>query len=373
MNATLRLRVLFIVATLEAGGAERVVAMLAGAFAEESVDVTVLTLAGTGEDFFPVEFGVRRIGLGLLEGNPGLAGRARTTFSRLRAIRRVVAEERPDVVVSFVEVLNIITVLALMGTRTPVAVSERTVPWAHSIGPVRSTLRKLLYPRAAVVVVQTESVATWTRRFVDRARVVVLPNPVDVPPAFAAVEREPVVLALGRLSREKGFDLLVDAFGRIAGEFPDWTLRIGGEGIERDALERRVEALGLASRIELPGLLNAAAELERCGVFVLPSRFEGFPNALLEAMAHGVAVIAADAPAAPREIVHDEVGGLLVPCEDVGALSQALRRLLSSPADRERLGQGGRQRVTAFATPVVAARWLEVLSRVAADRGRAAL
>jgi glycosyltransferase involved in cell wall biosynthesis len=143
---------------------------------------------------------------------------------------------------------------------------------------------------------------------------------------------------MGRLSKEKGFDLLLEAFSRIAGAHLDWQLKILGDGPLRSELEEQAAKRGLTSRVEFTGVVaDPFPMLISADLFVMSSRYEGFGNALCEAMASGLAVISFDCPSGPREIVRNEVDGLLVPAEDVIALAAAMDRLMSNCQERMRL------------------------------------
>ena len=196
-----------------------------------------------------------------------------------------------------------------------------------------------------------------------------IPNAVpDVPlgPGDPTAHR---LIAAGRLAPQKGFDLLLEAFAGVAGRHPDWNLDIFGKGPLRGRLEQDVVDLGLGGQVCINAPTDRLGERMRAAsVFVLPSRYEGFPIVLLEALAAGLAVVSFDCPTGPREILTDEATGLLVPAEDVPALAAALDRIMTDESLRRRLAAAAPAAVLPYARQQVGRRWDELL----AGGGRAA-
>ena len=231
--------------------------------------------------------------------------------------------------------------------------------------------RRLLYPLSRALVVQTEPVAQWAREEVPSCEVAVIPNFVRSLPGGKPAERDTsLILSVGRLGIEKGHDLLIRAFAEAGGAQKGWHLTILGEGDERGNLERLAARLGLGGSVSLPGTVREPAEwMRRAAVFALPSRFEGFPNALLEAMACGCAVIAADCPSAPALIVRSGTNGLLVPAEHVTALSSGLERLMADEKLRMSLGAEARGVKEDYAQEAVMSRWDTLVEKVFSEGG----
>jgi glycosyltransferase involved in cell wall biosynthesis len=184
---------------------------------------------------------------------------------------------------------------------------------------------------------------------------------VKITPAFAGRKQ---LMAMGRLSHEKGFDLLLQAFARLAPHHPDWDLTIWGEGALKEQLMQQRDDLALTDRVSIPGPTRSPREqLAASDIFVLSSRHEGFPNALCEAMASGLPAVSFDCKFGPGSIIRDNVDGLLVPTGDVDALVTALDRLMSDEALRDRLGAEAVSIVDRYSLANVAAQWEALLKR----------
>ncbi|WP_309730543.1 glycosyltransferase, partial [Chamaesiphon sp. OTE_75_metabat_556] len=163
----------------------------------------------------------------------------------------------------------------------------------------------------------------------------------------------------------KGFDLLLKAFHQIHDRHPDWQLTILGEGEIRAELEDLRSQLQLTDRVHLPGAVhNVPDYLHQAALFVLPSRVEGFPMALCEAMVAGLPVLAADCLSGPRDIIEDGVNGLLVATENVEALAAGLDALMSDPAKRQQLAQAAAQILDRFGLERVMAMWSQEIEKV---------
>jgi GalNAc-alpha-(1->4)-GalNAc-alpha-(1->3)-diNAcBac-PP-undecaprenol alpha-1,4-N-acetyl-D-galactosaminyltransferase len=363
-------RVALVISSLGGGGAERISSALANRWARAGRGVGVVTIASRDADVHSLDARVERVALDLLRPSRSLAEGLLQGGARVHALRRALERLRPDVVVSFMGRTNVLSLLATAGTGRPVLACERTDPREERARPPWPALRRMLYPRAAGVVVQTESVAAWARPL--SRRVHVIPNFVERPPAMATpgTERGPWrLLAMGRLGPEKGFDLLVEAFARVARAHPGWSLTILGEGPERPRLEARVRASGLERRVSMPGFVrDPNRELAAAHAFALSSRREGFPNALLEAMACGLPVAAFDCPSGPAEIVVHERTGLLVRAGDVAQLAAALGRLMGSPACRAALGEAAREIAVVLSPDRILERWSALVDGVGEGR-----
>jgi len=359
-------RVALVISSLALGGAEKTLCVLANGLARRGCEVHVLSFdAPEARPFFFLDPRVRLFGLDLNRPSDSALHALRANAGRVAVLRRHLRQLRPGAVIGFMDCTNVLCLLACLGLGIPVLATEHTDPRRHDIGPFWNTLRRLTYPLAAAVTTQTEAV-----RGLLPGRCVLLVNPVEPPPrqnsapAEATFPQGKLLLALGRLAPEKGFDLLLEAFAALAGSRPQWSLVILGEGPERQRLEAQRRALGLEGRVLLPGATaEPAAWLRRAELFALSSRFEGFSNALCEALACGVPAVAFDCPSGPAEILRHGVDGLLVPPEDTPALAAALGRLMDDEPLRRAMAARAPEVLERFGLEPVLDQWEALLAQ----------
>jgi len=314
-------------------------AQMANYWCEARHEVVLVTFSSSSkDDFYPLCSRVERVCLDFRRETHGWFDKLKFNASRLFALRRALTEVRPDAVISFMDSTNVLTVLAATSRRYATILSVRNNPKFRRLPLIWRLGRRLTYRFATAVVAQTEGAAKWIRAETS-ARVCVIANPVRSVKRSEA-EREQIILAVGRLVPEKGHDVLIGAFARVASSFPEWRIVILGDGPLREQIAAWIDRAGLAGRVEMPGTTrDVDAWFSRCGLYVHPSRSEGFPNALIEAMVAGAPVLGCDCDFGPGEIIENEVSGLLVPAEDEEALAEGLARMMADDALRARLGQ----------------------------------
>jgi glycosyltransferase involved in cell wall biosynthesis len=359
------MRLAVVMSSMSAGGAQRVAALLCDHWAARGEDVCLITLDSVRADRYPLDERVTRVGLDMTGEARSLADAVKRNRQRVLALRRVLREFRTTVVLSFGDQTNVLAVLATRGTLMRCVVGEVTDPGRHPIGAMWSTLRRLTYPFATALVVQTRALLPWANAvMLGRRRAYVVRNPVRVmhlPLPRPCSGARGVIVAMGRLAPEKGFDVLLSAFSSLLPDFGGWRLVILGEGPERAALLHLAESLGIANRVSLPGWSAEPAEaLASADIFVLSSRYEGFPNALLEAMACGLPVISTDCIGS-REIIEHQSDGLLVPIDSDAQLAAAMRRLMADAALRMRLGAAAQKVRSRFCLEAVIREWDSLL------------
>lgn len=315
---------------------------LAEAWAERGKRVCVITLASTESDFFSLDARVTRIALGATAVSASWSTALPANVRRLWRIRRAVRRESAPVVVPFIGITNILTVVATLGSGVRVVACERNDPSRQSLGSPWDRMRPWAYRRAAAVTATNDEVAAALTRWVRPDDIYVVPTPV-APPSPSSPAPERLVLSVGRLHPQKAHDVLLRAFALSGLAELGWRLVILGEGDGRASLDALGRELGVD--LELPGQTgDTTGWYRRAAVFALTSRFEGVPNALLEAMAHGTACVVTDTPGA-RAVVEDGRSALVAPVDDVGAVAALLRRLADDSILRQSLGAAAAERV----------------------------
>lgn len=350
------------------GGAERVLTQVTSGLVGRGYRVALLTFDPPGTSFYPLASGVERFDMACCE--PGRSLKLSHFLSSVPEIRRVVRLWKADLVIPFMHSTYVPLVFALCGLRVNLVASEHTEAKHFENRPFQRVLRKVAVKRCVSVTVPSES-ARQSFVQTDNLDSVVVPNPIDLASFGASIsassDATPTILSLGNLRPEKGHSTLISAFAEIASEFPNWRLRIVGEGELREALEEQCIQLGLDERIELVGFSsNVAVEFARARFIVLPSRYESFGLAAVEALASGRPVLAFDDCAGICEVVTHGVDGLLVPggpdhTTRANQLVIGLRELMSDADLVSRLGAAGPAAVERFDLPSVLDRWEEVI------------
>jgi glycosyltransferase involved in cell wall biosynthesis len=220
-----------------------------------------------------------------------------------------------------------------------------------------------LYPRLdALVVLTSQDAQEYAAAVTHPVRVVVIPNTVRPLGGARPTLSEPAVIAAGRLTPQKGFDMLIRAFAQVAAERADWELRICGAGRERGTLEALIHEMRLGDHVTLRGpVKRLGEEMSRASIFVLSSRFEGFPLVLVEAMSTGLPVVSFDCPTGPRDVIDHRGNGILVPPGDVDALARAMLELIADEDLRRRMGAAAARTATAYTIDAIGPRWSQLL------------
>ena len=363
------MKLTLISSSLRAGSAERVMSTIANYWANRGWSITLLTFDdGSNPPFFELDPRIDHHTLGIGDRSIDSIFSLTRNFGRISTLKKAIVNSNPNVVISFVSRTNILTMLACRGLKVSTIVSEHVYPGFSQLSKFEQSLQRKYYRRASMVTVQTHNALSFFPSG-EGYNTYVMPNPIFIPdsPAIQSglYTDDRHLLAVGQLIPQKGFDLLIQSFAQVCKRHPDWTLTILGEGSMRKDLENLQFRLDLEDRIYMPGeVQNVDAYIRKADLFVLSSRFEGFPVTLCEAMACGVPVIAADCLSGPREIIHNGIDGMLVVPENIDALSAGLDLLMSDPVKRQYFSHYAPQVLDRFGLEKVMGMWSGALKQV---------
>lgn len=348
-----------IIPDLECGGAQRIATIAANHWFDQGHHVTVITLApDPSQPFFPMRQGVDIVNLGQVRPSLSLFQAIAMNIGRISTLRKALRNAEADVAVSFLDTTNVLTLLASRGLSLPVAVMERSNPAMHRIGWIWETLRRWTYPMADAIGVQTNGARDYfPAKLHERIRVIQNPIERPAPGETSPDVHQPTILAVGRFSEVKRFELLIRVFAHLVDRHPDWHLTLVGDGPERIRLESVAREHGLGGAVHFPGFMETAPFFVKADIVALTSSYEGFPNAMLEAMSHGVPVVSFDCPHGPREIFEAVPGGVLVEDGNEEQLVSALSGLMGDEAERTRLGTTARQVNETYSKETIMAEW----------------
>lgn len=351
-------KIMFYINAIHDGGAERVMVNLAKYFSEAGYDTSLATSFRDKWEY-PLAQTVKRI---TLEEQEIKQSRLMRNLSRISKLRKICKEEKPDVLVSFMEEPNFRSILATRGLPIKTLVSVRNDPNKEYAGRLGAFVGKVLLPMADGCVFQTKEAQEWfPKKLQKKSRIIYN----AVKEEFYHIERKPnrgEIVTCGRLTEQKNHAMLISAFAEVVKQYPYATLKIYGEGALREALQEQIDAAGLSGKAFLMGATNDVGKaLQTADLFVLSSDYEGMPNALMEAMAAGVPCISTDCPCGgPRELLGDNARNKLVPC---GAVQQLKMKLIEQLESSE-AGKAEKKRAELFQPKRVNALWEKYLQEI---------
>lgn len=359
---------MFVIPRMNGGGAERVVANLSNYFSKKH-DVRIVAFASK-ESYYELNDAVSFCSMGCTIDRRSRWSTLKSFakfFSRaVGYLRSNIREFKPDCVISFLIPADIITHIVTLRSRGVVKVySERNDPTRRSLA-VRMLLRQI-YRRADVFVCQSRRVFEYYD-FIPDDKKIVIANPIDITflPEPQRNEENLDVVAVGRLSKQKNFEFLIESYAKIVMELPkESCLIIYGDGPERKTLEKVIAKNNLTRRVVLAGAQkNVLEKIKGSAVFVMPSRFEGFPNALLEAMAVGLPVISTDFfTGVARELVK-KANGYVVPVGDVKRMAGAIKKMMLDEAFRKMCRKNNIKVRNEYSVEKIGDKWIKAIKNM---------
>jgi glycosyltransferase involved in cell wall biosynthesis len=364
------MRMMFVARALGnmAGGVERMVTAVMNEMVARGHQTALFSWdLADAKAFYPMAKEIRWYKLDM--GDPMQKAGSRMLLKRLPKVRRMVREFNPEVIVCFQGGPFMAMRVFTLGMGIPLIAAERTSPliYEHANSSRQRFIERQAFRTAKLITVQVERYRTFYPEYL-RHKIVTIPNPV-APARRLAMAATPGpygryrLLSVGRLGYQKNIGVLIDAFAELAPGFPDWDLRIVGEGEGRKDLEAQIIRLTLSGRVALPGATtDVESEYVAAQLFCLPARWEGFPNALAEALAHGLPSVGFDGCAGvPDLIMAGESGILAEGNNDAATLTDALAKLLGAHELRARMGEAARASMVQYAPTAMFDLWERTL------------
>ena len=347
------MKISFFIGSMNRGGAERVISILANDYSARGWDVDIVLLLQNVVEY-DLDSRIRIVDITKKSG-----GYLKNAPRWLGGIRKYLKERKPDQVVSFVGRINALVLTASIGLKLPVVISERNDPKHDGRGAFMQWYCNRIYHLAKAIVYQNEHEKSCFSKSLEK-KGCIIPNPVSV--AAVKTEDSSVIVTAGRLVEQKNQKILVSAMAQVHKVYPDVKCRIYGEGALREALQTQIDELGLQDIVTLEGnVKDIHVRLSQCGIFALTSNFEGLSNALIEAMMVGLSCITTDYPGA-RELITDGENGLVVPMNDADALAEAILKLIENEDGyADILAQQGQNFATRFNAETVLDQWHTVI------------
>ena len=354
------MKIIFTLASLGSGGAERVVSLLANKMAEQGHQVEIICLK-FNDVYYKLHPEVK-VTLAMQQ--------TKNRITEVFWLRKYVRKEKPDVVIAFTEGVYCFTIAALLGTKIPVIASERLDPSAMTWK--RNLLKRLLLPYADWLVVQTKTIKDYFPKPIQKKTSIIF-NPVKDEALASSIENgklkvenseRPRIISVARLFPQKNQEMMIRAFAKIAEKYPDWKLVIYGEGPLRDSLQLIVDSLQLSDRILLPGRTEKVIdELQKSMIFCLSSDYEGMSNSMIEAICVGLPVVSTKV-SGTDELIQDGVNGLLVNIGDEQGMTDALEKLIQDEELMKQMGEANREKASLFQIDTIVDEWMRLINQV---------
>jgi len=353
------MKMVFIISSLGSGGAERVLTLLANYFSKNN-DVTILTFSNN-EPFYPLNKNIKLIKLNLIKESHNIFETIINSIKRVLVLKKVLKDIDADINISFMTHTNIISIIATKLNGQKSIISER-IAYDFYNSKILNFTRKIIYPWSDLLIVQTNSDKEHYIDILNTDKIEVIYNPIETIDCDN-IKKENIILSVGRLETQKGFDSLIKAYNKIVDI--NWKLFIIGEGSQKEKLNNLVKEYNLDNKVFLIGNQKNIFEwYKKSSIFVLSSIREGFPNVLLEAMSCGCAVVSFDCPYGPGEIIENEVNGILVENQNINKLALAIKDLIDNDKLRESISKNAIKVRDKYSIINIANKWEEVIKKV---------
>lgn len=354
----------FVLPNLNAGGAQRVVSTLANLLIKE-FHVSVITSYRSDSFYYlhpevNLEFCVNTY-----NSDPNIYQSLINHFALVKNLIKILKFNNTDIIIGFLPIANIHAIIASKFLRIPNIISERANPEYSTLNSFWTFIRKRAYPLSNCLIVQTQSNKKYFRSFI-KSEIQVIKNPINLDFLIKRdlrVKKENIVLNVGRLAEPKNQDLLIRAFSNI--NHSGWKLILVGDGVNYNQYKNLVNTLEMQKHIILAGnSTDVSTYYNKAKIFAFTSKYEGFPNVILEAMSYGLACISTDCPHGPSEIIENYKNGLLIPVANQNALEIGLTKLMEKKDLRLELSKNALESTQAYHPSSIALEWIVLINKL---------
>ena len=354
------MKIIFVIGSLDSGGAEKVVSIIANSFSQNN-QIHIITWSGN-DSFYNLKNNIEHHKLNLSYSKKKHKFHLYFNFLKLKRLTNQIDQIKPDIVISFITSTNIIAIIATNISKIPIIISERSNLFTTKINPFWFRLRKLIYKYSDILVLQTvESMEIAQVNGIASKRILVVPNPIEKYSFHNTIKSE-IILFVGRLSKEKRVKDLIVAFYKIQKSYDDYELWIVGDGPENNNLKELTKELNLFHKVKFLGRKKDVKNYYRkANIFVLPSVSEGFPNVILEAMSNDCIVISSNCSMGPKEIITDNVDGFLYEPKNTESLIEIINYVIEHPSLHDEIINNGHNKLRLFSEEKITNEWMKIV------------
>lgn len=358
-------KIAFVIGGLTPGGAERVITNLSNSFLD-TFDVTIITFIES-DPFYTLNESVKVISCFKELPKPkSFIDSIKLNYSILKRVSNITKQEKIDLLIGFITQANVKAVLAAKRNGIPCLISERNDPLKDDIPKFWLVLRKLIYPKADCLIVQTEKVRAIYNSMIKTKEMVVLPNPISTELSNLrqpySTNRKKIILTVGTFNDDKRQEKIVNAFNDL--KLNDWRLIMVGDGPNKSKLKDLIKVLNLEDKIEIYSKVkDVETYYNMASIFAFASKAEGFPNVLLEAMHFGLPSLSTDCNYGPSELINDGENGFLVPIDDQDLFVKKLGELVANENLRTQFSEGSIKSTKEFTDVHVVSNWKNLINR----------
>lgn len=363
------MKVGFLIQRMTSGGAERATSAIASELAKRNENVEIISF-DSSESYYPLDENVEIYNMELADiSKAASVKRFIGCIKRAFEIRKKIKSRELDVLVCMSTTMNLYGLLSTIFTKTKVVGTERNNPYKYKADKINAILKKLSALFLDGFIFQTEAASEYYAESVRRKGTVIqnavfnpLVKEIEPVPVY---EKQKIIYGVGRLTAQKRFEDLIDAYALLEKKHPDYRLVIFGEGEDREKLEEKINSYSLNEKILLPGTdKNALKFVSKGSAFVLSSDYEGMPNVLMEAMAVGTPCVSTRCKMGPEELIDDGINGLLVPVGDINKLKEAVELIIENSSLAKSISENGRNILKTNDVSAISDKWLEYLKSI---------